>query len=58
MSISADEHDCPCPNCDTPGTWLEASSRIAQVDYYRCASCTHTWWVPKHHCEPHQDVTV
>jgi hypothetical protein len=38
----------PCPVCrrDTL-RWLEASSKNAEVDYYRCDACAHVWTVSK-----------
>ena len=39
----------PCPTCGqmTPRR-LEASSKDAVVNYYRCERCTTVWTVPKH----------
>ena len=38
----------PCPKCPqaTP-KHLEASSKDAEVNYYRCSECGHVWHVPK-----------
>ena len=38
----------PCPECDKLTIrWLEASSRDAHVNYYRCDGCGHVWTLPK-----------
>src|SRR6476469_2660426 len=38
----------PCPVCRrTTPRWLEASSKEAPVNYYRCEGCGHVWVVPK-----------
>ena len=38
----------PCPHCQTPtAKHLEASSKDAWVNYYRCERCGHVWTVPK-----------
>ncbi len=48
---------CPCPTCGTPGRWLESLSKnFAYVDYYLCRPCHHIWTVPKHECEPADQV--
>lgn len=38
----------PCPSCknQTP-RWLEASSKDAYVNYYRCDVCGHIWTLSK-----------
>jgi hypothetical protein len=38
----------PCPRCgQSVPRWLEASSRDAWVNYYRCDQCGHVWAVAK-----------
>ena len=49
--------DCPCPICQRPGYPLSVND-LSAVDYYRCDFCQHTWTVPKHECEPTEDVTI
>ena len=35
-----------CPRCDTQTVrWLEVSSRVSAVLYYRCEACGHVWTV-------------
>ena len=37
-----------CPDCETSGSFhLDAVSREAHVEYYRCKVCGHVWHVPK-----------
>jgi hypothetical protein len=37
-----------CPSCDrSTARWLEAASRNAHVDYFRCDDCGHVWCVSK-----------
>ena len=42
----------PCPTCtrQTP-RWLEATSRDAYVNYYRCQYCGCVWTTPKNNPE-------
>ena len=43
----------PCPVCQTPTPRnLEASSRDAQVNYYRCEACGTVWNKPKNEPGP------
>jgi hypothetical protein len=38
----------PCPICQsTTARWLEAVSKPAWVNYYRCLACGHLWNIPK-----------
>ena len=38
----------PCPECQhQPLRLLEAASKSAWVNYYRCDECGHLWTVPK-----------
>ena len=39
----------PCPVCQQHDTlrFLEASSKNADVNYYRCDACAHVWTVSK-----------
>ena len=39
--------DRPCPECEGPARWLEATSRFASVDYFRCETCGYVWCLPK-----------
>lgn len=32
-----------CPTCRAPGRLLEAASKDATVEYYRCDACGHVW---------------
>jgi hypothetical protein len=50
----------PCPSCGTPSPrLLEASSKDARVNYYRCPQCAHVFTVNKEdptwitHVTPH-----
>jgi rubredoxin len=36
-----------CPNCQKTGRLLEAASRYAYVEYYRCDPCGHVWQYAK-----------
>jgi predicted nucleic acid-binding Zn ribbon protein len=47
----------PCPVCrhDTL-RWLEASSKNADVNYYRCDACAHVWTVSK--SDPAAPLTI
>lgn len=51
---------CPCPQCHMPvPRWLEATSKDATVNYYRCNACGHVWTVPKDDPNaPPNDVTT
>jgi uncharacterized Zn finger protein len=58
---------CPCPQCQTQTVpWLEpevrlleATSKDALVNYYRCDSCGCVWTVPKSDPDaPPQTLTV
>jgi len=47
-----------CPHCQRPGRFLEAPSRIAMVEYYRCNDCGHVWTYDKNDPDaPPMDVT-
>jgi len=50
-SVRSGETSIPvivCPHCkDTAGYQLEASSKVAVVDYFRCKHCGHVWTLPK-----------
>jgi hypothetical protein len=49
-----------CPACQSGNViWLEGTSRISRVDYYRCSNCGHVWVIAKGepNAAPH-DVTV
>ena len=50
----------PCPSCQQfAGYHLEATSKEALVNYYRCHICGHVWNVSKAHPEaPPVSVTV
>lgn len=37
---------CPCGH-PGPATYLEWTSSIAHVDYYRCDECGHVWTVQR-----------
>jgi hypothetical protein len=37
-----------CPKCLKPEPkWLESTSAMAVVNYYRCDGCGHVWHIPK-----------
>jgi transcription elongation factor Elf1 len=36
-----------CPFCAEPASFLEDLSRTANVDYFRCDSCSHIWSIEK-----------
>jgi transposase-like protein len=50
----------PCPKCEQPTPkHLEASSKDAQVNYYRCERCGYVWNVRKDHpAGPITPVTI
>ena len=49
-----------CPHCQAPRVrHLEASSRDAEVDYFRCEQCGRVWNVPKNApMAPPRSVTI
>lgn len=39
----------PCPSCGKTGRFLEDSSEIAHVDYYRCDPCGQVWVLDRYY---------
>ena len=42
---------CPCGH-SCPPTYLEWTSSVAHVDYYRCDECGHVWNVQRPKADP------
>ena len=38
----------PCPSCGSKRTeWLQRSSQLTDVNYFRCEDCYYVWWITK-----------
>jgi len=48
----------PCPHCQSLAIWLERLSQGEQVDYYRCATCSYVWNIPKSKSTPVTTVSM